>query len=261
MEKISLRIDETTKIAQLTLQSPPANALSRALLTDIDRALDRIEEKIDVIKAVIVHGAGRFFSAGADIKEFTTLETKEQFTDLGRFGQQVFDRIEAFPIPVIAAIHGAALGGGLELALACHMRFVTKNAKLGLPESTLGIIPGFGGTQRLPNIVGKHKAYQMMLTGESITGEDAHMYRLANDVVDEDEEVLEKAYNVAKKISEKSKPTIEDVIDLVALYEKGAGKEGFAEEALRFGQSFMKEDAKEGIEAFIEKRKPTFHDR
>lgn len=258
MKTVSVRTEE--KIALLTLNSPPANALSSTLLHDIDRALDTIEGNMENVKVMIVHGEGRFFSAGADIKEFTTLERAEQFERLSRLGQKVFARMERFPIPIIAAIHGAALGGGLELALACHMRFVTEDAKLGLPELSLGIIPGFAGTQRLPKLVGSPKAYEMMLTSEPLSGEEAYFYGLANDYVRKDEDIVAKSREVAEKIAAKSKPTITDIMDLVALYERGDGKEGFEEEAVRFGKVFMNKDAKEGISAFVEKRKPTFTD-
>lgn len=258
METVSIKTEQ--KIAWLTLNSPPANALSSTLLHDIDRALDMIEKNIDNVKVMIVHGEGRFFSAGADIKEFTTLEHAEQFEQLGRLGQKVFNRMENFQVPIIAAIHGAALGGGLELALACHMRFVTEDAKLGLPELSLGIIPGFAGTQRLPELVGSPKAYEMMLTSEPLTGKEAHVYGLANNYVKTDEDVVAKAHDVAKKIATKSKLTITDIMELVGLYKRGDGKIGFEEEAIRFGKVFMNEDAKEGIAAFIEKRKPTFTD-
>src|SRR5690606_25431181 len=120
------------------------------------------------IRVIVLHGEGRFFSAGADIKEFTTVQTGDDFGKLATNGQELFERMEKFPKPIIAAIHGAALGGGLELAMACHFRIVTKSAKLGLPELQLGLIPGFAGTQRLPRYVGVARAAEMMLTSDPI---------------------------------------------------------------------------------------------
>src|SRR5699024_6319009 len=163
METLTMEVDN--KVAYLTIQSPPANALSSKLIQAIGDKLTEIESKKDV-KAVILKGEGRFFSAGADIKEFTSLQGADDYEALAKIGQDVFQIMETFHIPIIAAIHGASLGGGLEVALACHMRIITKDAKIGLPEMSLGIIPGFAGTQRLPQYVGTAKAYEMILTAE-----------------------------------------------------------------------------------------------
>src|SRR5699024_8202801 len=183
MSTLSLEIEN--HIATLTIESPPANALSSQLIQDLDDQLNAITAD-ESVKAVVIKGEGRFFSAGADIKEFTSAESAADQENLARNGQQIFERIETYHIPVIAAIHGAALGGGLELAMACHMRIVTTTAKLGLPELTLGIIPGFAGTQRLTQHVGHAKAYELILTGEPISGEEAAGIGLANQVVEED---------------------------------------------------------------------------
>jgi enoyl-CoA hydratase len=141
-------------VADVTFSRPPANALSSAVLKELSSVLDELEAD-DQVRVVLLHGEGRFFSAGADIKEFTSVKSSDEATALSQNGQQVLERIERFPKPVIAAIHGAALGGGLELAMSCHIRIVSENAKLGLPELQLGIIPGFAGTQRLPRYVGR----------------------------------------------------------------------------------------------------------
>src|SRR5699024_8210451 len=169
----TITYEVTNHVCVLTINSPPANALSSSLIEAIDTRLTEIEEG-QTVKAVIIRGEGKFFSAGADIKEFTALQQASDYQVLSEKGQQVFNRIENFSVPVIAAIHGAALGGGLELALACHIRLVTANVKLGLPEMTLGIIPGFAGSQRLPYYVGASKAYEMILTGKPISGEEAY---------------------------------------------------------------------------------------
>src|SRR5699024_12880196 len=166
--------------------SPPENALSTTILKDLQAHLETIEQD-QSIKAVILKGEGRFFSAGADIKEFTSLQNADDFSALAKNGQDVFHKIETYHLPIIAAIHGAALGGGFELAMACHIRIVTKTAKLGLPETTLGIIPGFAGTQRLPQHVGSAKAYELILTGEPVSGEEAAAIGLANHAVNEED--------------------------------------------------------------------------
>lgn len=255
------RVDYKVKngVAYLTIQSPPANALSSAVLKELNDLLNKIEDSEEV-KVVVIHGEGRFFSAGADIKEFTVLEADTGPGKLAVKGQEILQRLEDFPVPVIAAIHGAALGGGLELAMACHIRIVAHNAKIGLPELNLGIIPGFAGTQRLPRYVGTAKAYEMILTGEPISGEEAASFGLANKSVPE-ELVLEEAIRMAEKIVAKSKPTIHAVMKLVNYSRSEKFLEGVEREAEAFGAVFQTEDAKEGIQAFIEKRKPNFKDK
>lgn len=257
MSTISLEVKD--HIATLTIQSPPANALSTTLLKDLENQLNEVENDASV-KAVILKGDGRFFSAGADIKEFTSLQNASDYEGLARNGQELFERIEKFSVPVIAAIHGAALGGGLELAMSCHIRIVAETAKLGLPELNLGIIPGFAGTQRLPQLVGNAKAYELILTGEPVSGTEAANIGLANMAV-EDEALFETAEQLAKKIAAKSKPTIEKVMELVPYAKFASFSAGVVAEAQAFGEVFGTEDAKEGVQAFIEKRQPNFKDK
>lgn len=257
MSKISLSIAE--HIAKLTIQSPPANALSTSLIKQIDAHLDTIEKDASV-KAVILSGEGRFFSAGADIKEFTDMQQADDYEQLAKVGQNVFGRMETFHIPIIAAIHGAALGGGLELALGCHIRIVTEDAKIGLPELNLGIIPGFAGTQRLPRLVGRAKATEMLLTGEPISGKEAALYGLANHAVKEDE-LYSFAEKLAGKFAAKSKPTIEHVMELVRSENHASFDDGVDKEAKAFAQVFGNADATEGIQAFLEKRPANFSDK
>lgn len=251
-----IRLTKENDVAKLTLQNPPVNALSTALLHELDAALTEL--KADrAIKAVIVHGEGRFFAAGADIKEFTKIESKDEFAALARLGQRVFLRIERFHKPFIAAIHGAALGGGLELAMACHLRLATEDAKLGLPELTLGLIPGFAGTQRLPRLVGKAKALEMIVTGEPITGKEAKMIGLVN-AVHREENLLDAARALAEKITDKSSVNVKMILELLQYddFDKGMTKE-----AELFAHTYETEDSREGIRAFIEKRKPQFKNR
>lgn len=254
-----LKLDIEDNIAILTIESPPANALSTKLLKSLDEQFDRINKNQNV-KAIILRGEGKFFSAGADIKEFTSLQNASDTKSLAENGQKVFKKIENNPIPVIASIHGAALGGGLELALSCHIRIVTKTAILGLPETTLGIIPGFAGTQRLPNVVGQAKATEMMLTGDPISGIEAGKHGLANHVVEE-EDLEEVTQKIAQKIAGKSKLTINHVMELISYSTRENFEEGVAKEAELFTDVFQTEDASEGIQAFIEKRKPSFKDK
>ncbi len=251
-----LRWSKENDIATITIQRPPANALSQGLLRELSAVLDEIEPNRE-IRVIVIHGEGRFFSAGADIKEFTTVRTSEGFAHLGKFGQDLFDRMEKFPKPIIAAIHGAALGGGLELAMACHIRYVSETAKLGLPELQLGLIPGFAGTQRLPKYVGAARAAEMLFTSEPITGMEAVQYGLANRAFPENE-VLERAYILAGKIAKKSPVSIKAAIKLLNYAKTEEFYEGSKKEAELFGEVFVSHDAKEGIQAFIEKREPHF---
>lgn len=243
-------------IATVTIKRPPANAISSELLKELSAVLDEIEADSQV-RTVIIHGEGRFFSAGADIKEFTTIHSAEDFSKLSTFGQDLFERVEKFPKPIIAAVHGAALGGGLELAMACHIRLVSENAKLGLPELQLGIIPGFGGSQRLPKYVGKAKAAEILFTSEPISGIEAVQYGLVNHAYPESE-LLEQAYQLAGKIAKKSPLSLKAAIELLNYTKTASFYEGVNKEAELFGKVFQSEDGQEGIHAFIEKRKPQF---
>ena len=243
-------------IATITINRPQANALSSGVLKELSAILDEIELN-EEIRVILIRGEGRFFSAGADIKEFTTIDSGSEFSNLATYGQDLFERMETFPKPIIAAIHGAALGGGLELAMGCHIRLVSENAKLGLPELQLGLIPGFAGTQRLSRFVGIAKAAELLFTSEPITGIEAAQYGLANHAYPE-EELLEKAYEMARKIAKKSPVSLKAAIKLLNYAKTEEFYEGVKKEAELFGEVFVSEDAKEGISAFIEKREPKF---
>lgn len=254
-----IRVTKEARVGILTLANPPANTLSQKMIQEIDMAFDHFSQDSEV-KVILLHGEGRFFAAGADIKEFTRVKHGADFQDLAREGQRVFRKIESFHKPVLAAVHGAALGGGLELAMACHMRIVAESAKLGLPELQLGLIPGFAGTQRLPNLVGKSKAMEMILTSDPVTGVEAVKLGLANQAYSEDH-LLEEAKKLVSKISGKGIQTISNVLELLKVSETEPFEQGQEKEALRFGEVFETYDASEGIKAFIEKRKPSFEDR
>lgn len=251
-----LKWSSEDSLATITIERPPANALSTGLLKELSAILDEIEPNKE-IKVILIHGEGRFFSAGADIKEFTTIESVEGFEELGKYGQDLFDRMEKFPKPIIAAIHGAALGGGLELAMACHIRLVSETAKLGLPELQLGLVPGFAGTQRLPRYVGMARAAEMLFTSEPISGLDAVQFGLANHAYPESE-LLDEAFKMARKIAKKSTGSLKSAIQLLNYAKTQEFYQGVKKEAELFGQLFMSADGKEGIQAFIEKREPHF---
>ncbi|WP_432358301.1 enoyl-CoA hydratase [Sporosarcina sp. UB5] len=254
MEYLKITIEDG--VATVAIDRPPANALSSGLIQEIDRMLDKVEND-ESVRVIVLHGEGKFFSAGADIKEFTTVTSGEQFSKLASAGQDVFERMESFNKPIIAAIHGAALGGGLELAMGCHFRIVAAKAKLGLPELQLGLIPGFAGTQRLPRYVGMAKAAEMLLTSDPITGEEAVRFGLANHAYS-DEELLPKTMDMAKKIAKKSPIAVKAALQMLQYTKTASFYEGVKAEADSFGEVFVSEDAKEGIQAFIEKREPQF---
>ena len=209
------------------------------------------------IVMVLLQGAGdKAFVAGADIKEFSDYSGK-QGEDLAKHGQDlVFNAIENSSKPFIAAINGFALGGGLELAMACHIRIASENAKLGLPEVTLGVIPGYGGTQRLPQLVGKGRAMEMIMTATMIDAETAKNYGLVNHVVPQ-AELLAFAKSIASKITNNSSVAISNAIEAVNANFKN-GINGYEVEIRNFGKSFGTEDFKEGTTAFLEKRKAEF---
>ncbi|MFT4415093.1 enoyl-CoA hydratase [Fredinandcohnia humi] len=254
MNFLQVKVDDL--IATISINRPPANALSSAVLKELSSVLDDLETN-ELVRVIVIHGEGRFFSAGADIKEFTTITSGELFSELARQGQNLFERIERFSKPIIASIHGAALGGGLELAMGCHFRLVSENAKLGLPELQLGLIPGFAGTARLPRYVGVARAAQMLWTSDPITGVEAVQYGLANLAFPE-ELLLEETYRIAKKIAQKSPVSIKATIELLNSTKTEQYEATVKREAVLFGEVFTSEDGQEGISAFIEKRQPSF---
>ncbi|MGE8206373.1 enoyl-CoA hydratase [Heyndrickxia sp. NPDC080065] len=251
-----LKVMRENQVALVTINRPPANALGSALLDELSGLLHQMETDQDV-RVIVLHGEGRFFSAGADIKEFTTIQSSDDFGSLGEKGQTLFEKMERFPKPIIAAIHGAALGGGLELAMACHIRLVTYKTKLGLPELQLGLVPGFAGTQRLPRYVGAAKAAEMLFTSEPLSGKEAVEWGLANHVYEE-EDLLDKAKELAGKIAKKSPVSIKAAIELLNYGKTNQFYEGVKREAELFAEVFASKDGQEGIQAFIEKREPQF---
>ncbi len=230
------------------------NALNKAVIFELNQALE-IATKSKEIRSIIITGSGeKAFVAGADIKEFQHFKS-DQGLELSQFGKQkLFNKIANLHKPVIAAINGYALGGGLELALAAHIRIANQNAKLGLPECSLGLIPGYGGTQRLPQIIGTGMATEMILTGKIIDAEQAHKLGLVNHVVHV-EKLMEKALEIAKVLKTKSPEALSATIISI---NNCFNKEGDDIESKEFAKLFNTNNFKEGVLAFLEKRKPIF---
>jgi enoyl-CoA hydratase len=253
----NILVQKTAALAQITINRPKKlNALNKATIYELHKAFDALESDLN-IKAIILTGSGeKAFVAGADISEFAHFTVDEGAT-LAREGQEIlFNFIENLATPVIAAINGFALGGGLELAMACHFRIASENAKMGLPEVSLGVIPGYGGTQRLPQLVGKGKAMEMIMTAGMISAEDAKNCGLVNHVTTQEELIL-LAEKIASKILRNSPVAISAAILAVnANFEDGVN--GFDTEIIAFGDCFGTEDFREGTNAFLEKRKPNF---
>ena len=237
----------------LTVNRPEKmNALNNRVFEELDAALDHIKESAE-IKGLIVTGAGdKAFVAGADIKELNTLGDSEA-KKISLRGQRVFQKLEDLTIPVIAAVNGYALGGGCELAMACHIRIASKNALMGLPEVSLGLIPGYGGTQRLPKLVGVAKALELTLSGRFAKAEEAKDIGLVNQIAEES--ALDVAKEMMKSMMKQGPLALKNAI--LAIKESG-NDSGYKSEANLFGELYNTDDFKEGTSAFLEKRKPTF---
>lgn len=249
-------LEKKDRIAVITINRPQSlNALNKPVFTELSAALDSLATDKEV-RAIILTGSGeKAFVAGADIKEFMDFDVA-QAEALSRDNQNmIFNKIENFNKPIIAAVNGFALGGGLELAMSCHIRYASDNAKLGLPEVTLGLIPGYGGTQRLPKLVGKGIANEMIFSAKMISAQRAKEIGLVNEVFSQ-EELLPKTTELAELIAKNSPLAIEKAIE--AVNKSDDGKSGFDQEIKSFGALFGLEDKKEGVGAFLEKRKPNF---
>jgi enoyl-CoA hydratase len=253
----NILVEKKTALAQITINRPKKlNALNRATIEELHQAFDALESDFN-IKAIIITGSGeKAFVAGADISEFSDFSAEEG-SSLSKEGQEkLFDFVENLSTPVIAAINGFALGGGLELAMACHFRIASDTAKMGLPEVSLGVIPGYGGTQRLPQLVGKGKAMEMIMTAGMISAEDAKECGLVNHVTTP-EELVPLAEKIASKILRNSSVAISAAIVAINANFKD-GVNGYDIEIEAFGNCFGTEDFKEGTTAFLEKIKPSF---
>lgn len=247
-------------ITTITINRPKKlNALNRVTIQELHDAFDEANQSEDT-KVIILTGSGeKAFVAGADISEFADFDVEEGARLAAKGQELLFDFVENLSTPVIAAVNGFALGGGLELAMSCHFRIASTNAKMGLPEVSLGVIPGYGGTQRLPQLVGKGRGMEMIMTAGMIDARKALSYGLVNHVT-EQEELLDLAENIAQKIMKNSLVAIGEAIAAVnANYKDGVN--GFEKEIEAFGNCFGTEDFEEGTSAFLEKRKADFPNR
>ena len=244
-------------LGTITINRPKKlNALNKATISELHLAFDSFNKDSNT-KVIVITGSGdKAFVAGADISEFADF-TVSQGAELARNGQkELFDFVANLSTPVIAAINGFALGGGLELAMAAHFRIASENAKMGLPEVSLGVIPGYGGTQRLPQLIGKGKAMEMVMTAGMINAEEAKLYGLVNHVTTQ-EELIPLAKKIANKIMRNSSVAISHAIQAIN-DNYNDGTNGYETEINEFGSCFGTEDFKEGTTAFLEKRKPLF---
>lgn len=256
----NVRTENKDGILIITIDRPKVlNALNAQTVGEIREAFDAARDD-DSVKCVILTGAGeKAFVAGADINELSKM-TPITGKETAEKGQRVFRAIERFPKPVIAAVNGFALGGGCELALACHMRIASDNAKLGLPEVTLGIIPGYGGTQRMARLLGKGKALELILTGDRIGAEEAERIGLVNKVVPADQ-LMATAEELARKIASRGPLAVRAAIEAVMSGSEMPFDEGQVLEATLFGLLASTEDMREGMGAFLEKRAADFKNK
>ena len=264
-ERQYVKVSVEDRIAILTIDHPPANAFNAQTIADLASAFKEVSEDSDV-KVIIITGAGQFaFVAGADINEI-----KEQI-DIGRAGNEVkgelisegqalFNEIELSAKPVIAAVNAICLGGGLELAMACHIRIAADTARFGQPEVSLGLLPAWGGTARLPRLIGRGKAIELILTGDMIKAQEAARLGLVNSVVPSGQ-VVRAATGLAKKIASKSAVATAAILEAVSHGMEVGLLDALALEKTKFIELCFSEDAYEGVSAFLEKRQPKFKDK
>ncbi len=252
-----LKTHYTERTLIVTVSRPEAlNALNVEVMDDLSKIIEQTRHNPEVGGIIITGEGEKAFVAGADIAELAKLSA-EQALNLAEKGQRLFKMIADYPKPVICAVNGFALGGGCELAMTCHIRIASENAKFGQPEINLGTIPGYGGTQRLAQLIGRGKALELLLTGDMITANEAHGLGLVNHVVKSREELMEASARMMQKILSKAPVAVTNIISAVkAGYE--FEEKGYQAEAKGFSVCFGTDDFKEGTSAFLEKRKPTF---
>lgn len=252
-----LLFDVSDRIATITVNRPDKlNALNDATMLELGRAIEQARAD-QAVAGVIVTGAGRAFVAGADISELRAKSPPDAYL-LARRGQETFRRFETSPKPVVAAVNGFALGGGCELAMSCHVRVASESAKFGQPEVKLGVIPGYGGTQRLTRLVGRGRALQLLLTGEMIDATEAHRLGLVNRVAPASQNVVDIAREMLQQMLTNAPLALAQCIDVV---QRGADiplADALALEAAAFGMLAATDDMREGTAAFLEKRAPSF---
>lgn len=255
MQLLTTNINEQGFLLITINRADKMNALNTQLLQELASILEQYKAD-DAVKGVVITGAGnKAFAAGADISEFQNFDT-DGGRKMAANAYPIFKLIECYPKAIIAAVNGYALGGGCELAMACHIRVASTNARFGQPEVNLGIIPGYGGTQRLIQLIGKGKALELLMTGDMVKADQALQLGLVNHLVAQ-EELLPKCYEILTKIATKAPFAISQIIDCVDAYFTNS-KDGFAAEIDAFAACCNTEDFKEGTTAFLEKRKANF---
>jgi enoyl-CoA hydratase len=257
MKYTNLLLEIEKNIATITInRADKLNALNKETITELGQLADELLNNSEV-KGIILTGAGeKAFVAGADIKELQSVSADEGYR-VALFGQSVFNKFQNMNKPVIAAVNGFALGGGCEIAMACHFRYASENAKFGQPEVNLGLIPGYGGTQRLTRFIGKGRAMELLMTGDLIDANEAYRIGLVNKVVPQ-ADLLNECKKILSKISSKAPLAIEYTIEAVNKGENMSLNESLRFEASLFGMVHGTDDGKEGCNAFLEKRKPNF---
>ena len=253
----SLLVQTENNTCTITITRPDKlNALNHKVIEELSLAIDEVITNADIRSAIITGAGTKAFVAGADISEFASLDSKGGKAMAQKAQDQVFSRIENSPKPIIAAVNGFALGGGCELAMSCHFRIASENAKFGQPEVNLGLTPGYGGTQRLVQLIGKGRAMELLMTGNMIDANTALQYGLVNYVVSQ-EELIPRTITILTTINSKAPLAIAGCIKAAnAVFDET--KNGYAMEIDIFGELFDTADAKEGAAAFLEKRKPIF---
>jgi len=260
MEYQTIKFEKNDGFAIITLNRPDKlNALNNLMLAELDECVKTIETSKDIFALIITGSGEKAFAAGADIAELQ-LSNQQTGKIFSEYGSYVFKRIEQLRIPVIAAINGFALGGGCELALACHIRFGSEKAKLGQPEVNLGIIPGYGGTQRLPKVVGKAKAMELIISGNLVNAEEALRIGLLNQVYSA-EELLDKAIEFVSVVLSKGRLAVSASVDCILQSENLSLLEGLHYESCKFGEVCGTKDFKEGTAAYLEKRPADFKNK
>ncbi len=244
-------------IFTITIHRPDKlNALNAAVMRELGETVNEIYTNALIRSAIITGSGAKAFVAGADISEFKDLNREEGMA-MAKKGQDIFSLIEDSPKPIIAAVNGFALGGGCELAMACHFRLASENARFGQPEVNLGLVPGYGGTQRLTRLIGKGRAIELLISGNMIDAQTAFQYGLVN-AVTRAEELLPKSIAILQLINTKAPLAVAGCIRCANLAVDEPGDAGFEEELKTFGDCFVTDDMKEGVAAFLEKRNPAF---
>ena len=259
MAAVLVSLAVADRVALLSLERPPVNAMSRALMSELKAGLDQAAVDPAVCVIVVSSGLPEMFSAGADIRELEGLDAAGCAAFIA-LGQGLFGRMGEIPKPIIAAINGACVGGGIELAMACDLRIAAESARFGQPEVNLGVVSGWGGTQRLPRLAGKTRALELLMLGEQIGADEARAMGLVNRVVPDDM-LMPEAITLARKLATKSPVALAKVKEAVERGLPLSLAEGLREEARCYVDAYVSEDAREGLRAFLEKRPARFPDR